>query len=267
MRPIPARLMPLLLLLGLSWHTVAEAAIWQLAIQPILPRERTVKAYTPLAEYLSQATGETIRIRASHNFVDYWESMRQPPGFDLVLDAAHFTDFRNQRMGYRVLAKLPDTVTYSLVTLEDTLLFEPAELIGKRIATIPPPSLGGLRLTRMFPNPLRQPVVIATRNAQESIDRLKRKQTLAALVPTPLIRGDDSLNVVTTTDPVPHMALSASPRVPASLRMKLRTALIEASQRPSGKAMLEAIRLPSFVPADNRLYRGYAQLLEGTWGY
>jgi len=170
MHPIPARLLPLMLLLGLSWHTVADAAIWQLAIQPILPRDRTVQAYTPLAEYLSRATGETIRIRASHNFVDYWESMR--------------------------------------VTREDTLLFEPAELIGKRIATIPPPSLGGLRLARMFPNPLRQPVVVATRNAQESIDRLKAKQALAALAPTPLIRGDDSLNVITTTDPVPHMALS-----------------------------------------------------------
>ncbi len=267
MRPsLAVRLLCVLLALGLV-APAASAAIWQLAIQPILPRDRTVKAYTPLAEYLSRATGETIRIRASHNFVDYWESMRQPPGFDLVLDAAHFTDFRNQRMGYQVLAKLPDTVTYSLVTREDTLLFEPAELIGKRVATIPPPSLGGLRLARMFPNPLRQPVVIATRNAQESIDRLKRKQALAALAPTPLIRGDDSLNVVTTTDPVPHMALSASPRVPAELRVRLRTALLQASQRPAGKAMLEAIRLPGFVPADNRLYRGYARLLEGTWGY
>jgi len=77
----------------------AAAATWQLAIQPILPRDRTLEAYAPLAEYLGRATGQTIRIRASHNFVDYWESMRQPPGFDLVLDAAHFTDFRNQRMG------------------------------------------------------------------------------------------------------------------------------------------------------------------------
>ncbi len=263
---VTVRLLCVFLALGLA-APAASAAIWQLAIQPILPRDRTVKAYAPLAEYLSQATGETIRIRASHNFVDYWESMRQPPGFDLVLDAAHFTDFRNQRMGYTVLAKLPDTVTYSLVTREDTLLFEPAELIGKRVATIPPPSLGGLRLVEMFPNPLRQPVVVPTNNSQEAIDLLKHKQVLAALAPTPLIRGDDSLNVVVTTAPVPHMALSASPRVPARLRAKLRAALLEAGQRPAGQAMLKAIRLPGFVPADNRLYRGYARLLDGTWGY
>ncbi len=257
----------LLLVLLLAPPLPAEAAIWQLAIQPILPRDRTVAAYAPLAEYLSRATGETIRIRASHNFVDYWESMRQPPGFDLVLDAAHFTDFRNRRMGYRVLAKIPDTVTYSLVTREETFLFEPAELIGRRVATIPPPSLGGLRLAQMFPHPLRQPVVVATRNAQEAIERLKRRQALAALVPTPLIRGDTSLNVVTTTDPVPHMALSASPRVPPALQAALRAALLAAGNRPDGRAMLDAARLPGFEAADNRLYRGYARLLEGTWGY
>lgn len=245
----------------------AAAATWQLAIQPILPRDRTLEAYAPLAEYLGRATGQTIRIRASHNFVDYWESMRQPPGFDLVLDAAHFTDFRNQRMGYRVLAKLPDTVTYSLVTREETLLFEPAELVGKRIATVPPPSLGGLRLNAMFPNPLRQPVMVASSNAQQALERLKAGKALAALVPTPLIRGDTSLNVITTTDPVPHMALSVSPRVPAALRSRLRQALLQAGRTPAGKAMLQALKLPGFVPADNALYTGYARLLEGTWGY
>ena len=259
------RLLALCLRLLLSLP--AGAAVWQLAIQPILPRDRTLTAYAPLAEYLSRATGQTIRIRASHNFVDYWESMRQPPGFDLVLDAAHFTDYRNQRMGYRVLAKLPDTVTYSLVTGEDTLLFEPAELIGKRVATIPPPSLGGLRLNEMFPNPLRQPVVVATNNSQEALARLKAGRALAALVPTPLIRGDASVNVITTTEPVPHMALSVSPRIPASLRTKIRAALLRAGQTPRGKAMLDALKLPGFVPASNDLYQGYARLLEGTWGY
>ncbi len=265
--PRPCRLLSLLLVASLACVPPVVAATWQLAIQPILPRDRTLEAYAPLADYLSRASGQTIRIRASHNFVDYWESMRQPPGFDLVLDAAHFTDFRNQRMGYRVLAKLPDTVTYSLVTREETLLFEPAELIGKRIATVPPPSLGGLRLAQMFPNPLRQPVIVATNNAQAALERLKAGKALAALVPTPLIRGDTSLNVVTTTDPVPHMALSVSPRVPAAMRKKLRQALLQAGKTPAGKAMLQALKLPGFVPADNALYTGYARLLEGTWGY
>ena len=266
MTHILPRLFPVLVAV-LASITPAPAATWQLAIQPILPRDRTLTVYAPLAKYLSRATGQTIRIRASYNFVDYWESMRQPPGFDLVLDAAHFTDFRDQRMGYTVLAKLPDTVTYSLVTREETLLFEPADLVGKRIATIPPPSLGGLRLNAMFPNPLRQPVMVATNNAQQALERLKTGKAVAALVPTPLIRGDTSLNVVTTTEPVPHMAFSVSPRVPAAMRKKLRHALLQAGKTSAGKAMLKALKLPGFVPADNALYAGYARLLEGTWGY
>lgn len=267
-RRIPGiiRLRTALLLILLPLLALPATAL-ELAIQPVLPRDRLEQAYQPLADYLSRKSGQPVRIRASYNFVSYWEAMRRGQGFDLVLDAAHFTDYRNQRMGYTVLAKLPDTVSYSLVTHEDLFIFEPEELVARKLATVPSPSLGGVRLAELFPNPLRQPRLIGTDNYPEAIELVERRQADAALAPTPLIRGVEGLNVVTTTEPVPHMALSASPRVDAATRKAIRRALLDASRTPEGRIMLEKLNLPGFEAASNATYRGYARLLQGVWGY
>lgn len=265
---LPERaLATLALIFGSLFLSPLLAAEYQLAVQPILSKSKTEQAYKPLADYLSRVTGHTIKVKASMNFLGYWESMRRGKGYDLVLDAAHFTDYRDRKMKYTVLAKLQDTVTFSLVTGENVMLFDADELIAKKVATIPSPSLGGVRLAELFPNPLRQPRIVGTPNALEALKKLKAGEVDAALVPTPLIRGDDSLNVVITTEPVPHMALSASSRIDKKTQKAIRKALINAPKTPEGKAMLKAINLPGFDPASNATYKGYASLLDGVWGY
>ena len=92
----------------------AHAQTYSLVVQPILTPAQTSKAFAPLAAYLSQQTGITIRLQTALNFVTYWETMKKGE-YDLVLDAAHFTDYRIKRQGYRVLARIPDTVSLTLV--------------------------------------------------------------------------------------------------------------------------------------------------------
>lgn len=183
------------------------------------------------------------------------------------MDAAHFTDFRVQRMHYDVLAKIPDTLSMSLITSEEVLLFEPGELIGQTVATVASPSLSGVRLSQLYPNPLRQPAVVGTNNFIDALEKLKAGKVKAALIPTPLIRGDTSINTVLTTEPVPLMALSASPEVDPQTRQAIRQALLEAGKTEAGQAMLRAVNFSHFEAASNRTYQGYAQLLDGVWGY
>jgi phosphonate transport system substrate-binding protein len=256
-----------ILLWGLAIATTCLAEDYMLAIQPVQSKQATLKAYQPLAQYLSEATGDHFKVVTELNFLTYWEHMRHKHDYDLVLDAAHFTDFRVKRQNYEVLVKIPDTVSYSLVTPGDVPLFDAQELIGKRVATAPSPSLGGVRLQQMFPNPLRQPTIVPTDNFQQALEKVRSGEINAALVPTPLIRGDNTVFTVTTTKPVPHMALSASPRVDENTQKLITTVLLDANQTPKGQAMLKAINFPAFVPADSKLYDGYASLLEGVWGY
>lgn len=245
----------------------AEAAQYRLTVQPVLPERELVKAYAPLAEYLSRITGHEIELVAAPNFLSYWESMRRGERYDLLLDAAHFTDFRLKRLGYSVVAKLPDTVSYSLVTGEDTLLFDAEEMIGKSLATVPSPSLGGVRLAQMYPNPSRQPVLIEVDDFEDALQRVLTGEAYGALVPSPLISGDGRFNTVMTTDPIPHMALSVSARVDRRTRDLIEEALVEAHRTPPGQRLLRALNFTGFEPATAEQYDGYEQLLEEMWGY
>ena len=270
MRPLSGflRYLVTVLALGLLLRSPGlPAEQYYLAVQPIMPKARSEAFYRPLARYLSDSTGHEFRILASHNYLAYWEAMRSSDRFDLVLDAAHFTGYRVTQRNYQVLAKIEATLSFSLVTGEDLLLFEPAELIGQRVASPPSPSLAGVMLARMFPSPIRQPTLLTSTNFEQALERLKQGQASAALVPTPMISGDLTVNTITTTEPVPHLAISASPALPADVRRQVQTALINARRSARGQAMLNKVNIGGFEAADNALYQPYADLLEGVWGY
>lgn len=253
----------LLLLLSSS----LQAASYTFVVQPIFPPDRTIKAFTPLTEYLSKTTGHTIKLVTSINFLSYWQNMKKPGKYDFILDAAHLTDYRIKRMNFKVLAKRADAVSYALVTNEEAAIIEPEELIGKTLATIGSPSLGMLRLEEMFPNPLRQPVIIEVDSSPDSIQKVLDGKVLAAIVPTPLVGGFPELLTITTTEQVPHTAVSAAPTVPADVRAAVRKALVNANKTEAGKKMLDEINFPSFEKTNAKTYDGYASLLEGVWGY
>lgn len=244
----------------------ASADEYNFVVQPILPPQQTRKAFQPLADYLSKATGQKIKLITALNFLTYWETMKKGEKYDLILDAAHFTDYRIKRMDYTVLAKIPDTVSYTLVTNEETLVIEPDELIGKTVATTGSPSMGAVRLMQMFPNPLRQPVALEVNNSMDAIQLVLKGKAVGAIVPSPLV-GNFPLNTVVTTEPTPHIALSAAPTVPKEVQDAIRKALLEADKTGAGKAMLQAINFPRFEPATAERYDGYAKHLQGVWGY
>ncbi len=245
----------------------AQAATYTFVVQPIYPPNKTIEAFTPLTNYLSKQTGHTFKLVTAVNFLSYWQNMKKPGKYDFILDAAHLTDYRLKRMKFKVLAKRADAVSYTLVTNENTAIIEPEELIGKSLATIGSPSLGMLRLEEMFPNPLRQPVIIEVDNSLDSIKKVLDGTAQAAIVPTPMVGGFPNLLTITTTEQVPHTAVSASPRVPADVQVAVRKALIEASKTDAGKKMLADINFPSFEKTTAASYDGFASLLEGVWGY
>lgn len=240
-------------------------------IQPILSEEQTQKAYKPLADYLSQVTGKRVVIRTLPNFLAYWEIARQDSGFHLVLDAAHFTDYRAKKMGFKVLAKIPDTVSYSLIVGSGALVIDPVELVGKTVATPGAPSIGAARLNAMYPNPVRQPIIVDSGTAEEGIQMVMKNKALAAMVPTPLVSQQmaqgGGVSVVTTTEPIPHIAFSASPKLDADTREKIRNALVNAANTDAGRAMLKAVNFERFDPANEQIYAGQSNILKEYWGY
>lgn len=254
----------ILFFLGVS---TSFGATYNLVVQPIQSPDVTRKAYQPLVEYLSKTVHHDFRLVTAINFVAYWETMKKGKSYDFILDAAHFTDYRIKRMGYVPLAKIVDVVSFSLVTHENNPILDPSELIGKPVALLSSPSLDAMRLAQMFRNPLRQPVIIQVNNSREAALKIEQGTAAGAMIPTPMVGTFPFLNTVETTDQVPHMAISASPKVPKDVQDSVRDVLINAQKNPEGRKMLEQIRLAGFEFASSKMYDGFADLLEGVFGY
>lgn len=261
------------LCLGLSSTAFAATGSSELflAVQPVLGEAQTRKAFEPLAQYISNATGNKVTISTSPNFMSYWSKMVMGQKSVLYFDAAHFTAYRANKKGYQILAKIPNTVSYSLIVRDADMVFDPSELTAKRIATLGSPSIGAARLSGMFPNPSRQPIIVDVVDSQAGIAMLLKGDVYAAIIPTPIVSRamveGVAISVVTTTEPIPHIALSASPDIDKALVDKIRTALIAAQQQPKGKAMLKMIGFAKFNATHYDVYAGQDVVLKDYWGY
>lgn len=244
----------------------AGAAEYSLSIQPLSSPERTLEVYQPLADYLSEQTGHNIRLVTEKNFFSYWINMRKEQP-DLVLDAAHFTDYRLKHLDYSLLAKLPEEVSYSLVTSSENLILDPRELIGRKVASLHAPGLGAIRLTDIFDNPMQQPVMVYVDDTEQALKCLAAGKVDAVIIPSRLAREQSDINIISYTQSVPAPALSASSRVPNVVQNSIKQALLSAVRTPSGRQMLEQINFSTFEAATAGAYDGYALLLQDAYTY
>jgi len=242
-----------------------QAATLDFAIEPVLSEKETVQAFTPLAEFIKKVTGDEVVIHTARDFPEYWINQKNNNPYEIMMDNAFFTDYRNEKEGWISIAKIPGLVSYTLVVTADNAVFESKELVGRKIAALMPPAPSGIFLGQMFRNPLRQPFIVPTNSAKESLQKLLDGQVMAAIIPTPQVNqalqeGKD-LVIVKTSVQIPHVAISVSPKVSEEMRDKLRTALLEADQNEEGKALRKKLGFSSFEPADPSGYAGLMQYL------
>jgi ABC-type phosphate/phosphonate transport system substrate-binding protein len=254
--------------LGLSLSVFTHssiAATLDFAIQPILGEEETRESFKPLADFIAKVTGDEVVIHTARDFPEYWVNQKKNNPYEIMMDNAFFTDYRNEKENWESLVKIPGLVSYTLVVTADNAVFDANELVGKSIASLMPPAPSGVFLGQMFKNPLRQPSIVPTNSAGESMQKLVDGEVTGAIVPTPLVNqalqeGRD-LVVVKTSVQIPHVAISVSPNVSEEKREKIRQALLEADKNAEGQAMLKKIGFNNFEPADPSLYSGLMQYL------
>lgn len=270
----PVRLLPPLLSTGylallaalLLMSSVARANEISLAVNLGLAPNEAVEKYKPVVDYFAQATGKRIKLKLNLNSFAHWEKMRRE-NYDLVIDNPAFTAFRAARMDYTVIGKLPDVLSFSLVTHADEMMFEPAELIGRSVASLPSPSISALRLEQLFSNPMRQPNFIQVDHYSDALQLIMKGRAVGAMVPTGLLGNYENMNPVYTSEQIPAPGISVSSKISLELRETIRQALLDAHKTEAGRAMLEALNVPQIEAATNETYAGIDGLLEGLYGY
>lgn len=258
-------LMIFLLIFVLLPKTALSQAPLRLVIQPIQSEQKTREIFQPLADYMEFLTGQQVELITYPNYISYWSETQKPGSYDIAFDAAHFIDFRDKNLDFTVLAKQPGIISISLIVPEDALIFEPEELIGKKIATPGPPSIAAVRIDQLFENPIRLPTIIEGTDSGQIMSMLLAGEVDAAMLPTPLVSAqmaaEGGVSLVLTTDSTPGMGISVAPTVTSDVREKLVKGLIEAEKTPEGKKMLEGTKLNPFEKTTNQEYFGFSELL------
>ena len=253
------------LLLTLS-SSVATAQIYRVVVQPDYRPEQAALVYEPLLEYLREATQLQFELVTPRTYYKYWNDMRQNNAGDVVIDDAHFTDYRIQRYGYKPLVKSNAPMRYSLLTsgTEDNL----RAFYGRRVSTMPSPSLGYLVLMDWYPNPIRQPVVHAeSRSWRDTVEFVFSYDADAAFAPEWLGEMYPNLGTVQTSKSFPGITVSVSPDVNSADAVAIQDALLDITDDSTGYEALVEMNVDRFVTATAAEYAGLEELLSATIGY
>jgi len=240
----------------------ARADQLNLVVQPIHDPARAEQVYRPLIDYLNRETSHEIVLKAPRTFHHFWRDMRSEQGYDLVFDDAHFTDYRIKRYGYVPLVKSADAMSYAL------LAGYGLGVVGRRLVTMPAPSLAFAVITRWFPEPLQQPVVVSNAKSwPDTIELVFAQEAEAAMVPNWLSERYPNLAPIRISEAFPGPAISASPNVSPEAQAEIRDALLRLHEDETVYEALVEMNLTRFEGASAADFDGYESWLSGFYGY
>jgi len=231
-------------------------------VHPDYPPDQARLVYEPLVEYLNEVAGLDIELVVERNFHRYWLEARRNNAPALILEDAHITAWRMREFGYQPLVTTLEPMTYSLLSSAALADDDLQDFVGRRISTLPSPSLGYLALARWFPNPLQQPQMLSTATSWlDAVEMVFSAEADAVVAPANLAARYPNLYPVATSPELPGLTLSASPAVPDDIRQRLIEALTSLHDNPDHHAALFELDINRFVEADPADYAGLEEWL------
>ena len=268
--------MAILLVLLLLFPLAAWPAGFLLSAPPTETASRSAEIYQPIAEFFSRITGDVIRYEYPENWPAYVRNM-QNGRYDIVVDAPHFVSWRSEKLEHLPLVSLADKMEYVVVVRDEPGIKSLQDLRGKTACSAPIPNMDALALLDQYESSWSQPKILATVGFAKSFEMLSGDECDAAVLPLrtylALVAapGQSPTRLLFTSQVMPHLAFSASPRLGERRRTQIRDALLgNASIGP----MVNLNRhygldgtVMTRVVADPDAYSGYAYLLEEFWGF
>jgi hypothetical protein len=247
----------------------AVPADYLISSPPRFPEQQENAIYRPIAELLTRVTGERFVYRRPVGYLQYQHEMRTGK-YDLVLDGPAFIDWRAQRLGHAVLARLDGELTFVVLVRQDNRRVQSlAGLVEKPVCSYPPPHLTALTLLAEYPTSA-VPRLILVESFEEIYQGLTGGRCEAGVLPIGQYQGLDGekrlLRPVFITTALPNQAFTLSPRA-QRLAEPVATALLDPKNRRFLAPLLDSFKAGALVETRAREYRGMARLLKGEWGY
>lgn len=256
------------LVAALLWAGHVQAERYTVSVEPSYPPDQAVDVYRPLLQYLEKATGHTFVINAVRNYHFYWRDLRQAAKTDFVFEEAHFADYRITRNKYVPLARKSEPSVFVLMADAEYAEQGLNGMVGKRIVSMPSPSLGFALLAEMYKNPMAQPEIRSEATTwRDGVEMVFSGDAEAAMVPAFIAQQYPNLVEVTRSKEMPGTAFLAAPEVPEEVRAAVKGALLELADDPTAFEVLAELGASRFVETDVATYSGADEQLSGFFGF
>ncbi|WP_217647447.1 phosphate/phosphite/phosphonate ABC transporter substrate-binding protein [Amphritea atlantica] len=248
----------LTLLLSLSLSAPdADADTLTFGVVPQQSAKRLAQLWTPIFNYLSEKTGETIRFSTAHD-IPTFEKRLLAGEYDIAyMNPYHYTVF-HQVPGYQALAKQKDKRIQGIVVVrKDSPLTELAELNGQTLAfpspaafaasIVPRAQMGleGIHITPKYVSSHDSVYLGVSRGFFVAGGGVMRTFNNIA----PEVKAQ--LRVLWRTPTYTPHAIAVHPRINAETVAKLRNALLAMNDDPEGRALLKAINFQGIETAQD----------------
>lgn len=260
----------LILALGLSPLLPSNAVSAELTIgvEPRYPAQQVREEFKPFVDYLSRATGHKITLQTVPSYHAYWRDLRANRDFDIVIEDAHFASYRISRFYYVPIVKASNPTSFTLAASDQLVDPTLKTLVGKRVVTMPSPSLGYASLIEMYPNLIAQPEVESLATSwRDGIEIVSGGDAEATILPTQLAQQYPNFIPVGTSRDFPGTAVLVKPTLDPKIVGQLTTALLKAGQEQSLIDFNNGLFINGWMPAKAADYEGQDQILKPFFGY
>jgi len=238
------------------------AEIFVLQAHPIFPPLTAEQVYRPLVNYLNDALPYRFDLKLTPDYHRYWLSARRGENPHFVLEEPHLVAYRMSRHDFTPLVQAQEPITYSLLTSMNNAESSVRDFIGRRISTMPAPSLGYLILISWYDNPMQQPLIQSNANSWlDAVEIVFSQEADAAIVPHNLVSRYVNMANVLTSREFPGVTIAASSDVPADIQEEVRDALLSLHEDEDHFAALNELDVSQFIEAPAARYEGLEQWL------
>ncbi len=273
----------LLVLLLVGWSMLSVAA--DSLVMGIFPRRDavvTAKIFRPLARYLERELGVPVILQMSSDYDSFLVNLQQRR-YDLV----HLNPFdylsAHKDLAYDAMVQNEEfgeaTIRGAIYVRRDSGIKQLSDLKGKKILFG-----GGPRamMSYIVPTYLLQQAGLSRWDYEESYainppnailaTYLKRADAGGAgevVRRLPVVNSKidvDQLEVIATSQPLSHLPWAVKREMPAGLKQRLQTLLVNLKQSEEGKEILEQARLSAFNPVTDKDYDAHRMIVDSVYG-
>lgn len=246
----------------------SQAAEYTVGVEPSFAPDFIAEVYQPLMDYLGEATGHTFILQVPQNYHALWRDVRADAPMDFVFEDAHLADYRITRFGFTPLARTIQPTRFTLIALPQVADLGPSGLVGRRVVSMPAPSLGSALLGDIYPNPIAQPEIESSAASwRDGVEMVFADEASAAMVPDYIANLYPNLLPVSESREFPGRAFLAAPTVPEDVRRSVREALLALGTQDELYTVLDELGITGFQPTSAAEYEGSEEMLRAFFGY